>query len=271
VIDWDDTYNNARHIPDSADYPPRWAALAAEFRQSRPTAGIDLTYGSRQRERYDLFHPDGKTQGLAIFVHGGYWKAFDKSSWSHLAAGALARGWAIAIPSYDLCPEVRIADITRQIGRAVSVIAEQSAGPLSLVGHSAGGHLVSRLCCADSPLPDEIRARLVKALSISGLHDLRPLLQTEMNRTLRLDADEAERESPALLAPLSAASVSCWAGDGERPEFVRQNALLSEAWRGKCAYSAAHLVEGRHHYDVIDELANPGSEMVEALVNPSGA
>ena len=34
--------------------------------------------------------PEGAPRGLAIFVHGGYWMAFGRESWSHLAAGALA-------------------------------------------------------------------------------------------------------------------------------------------------------------------------------------
>ena len=47
-----------------------------------------------------------------MFVHGGYWLRFDRDMWSHLAAGAVARGWACAIPSYTLAPEARISAMT---------------------------------------------------------------------------------------------------------------------------------------------------------------
>ena len=234
-------------------------------RQGR--AQLDQAYGAHPRERFDLFLPEGTAKGTFIFVHGGYWMAFDKSSWSHLAAGALAHGWTVALPSYTLCPEVRISDITAQVGRAVTAIAARIGGVLRLAGHSAGGHLVSRLNCADSPLPASVRERIAHTVSISGLHDLRPFLKTTMNNTLRLDAAEAAHESPALLMPLPGARVTCWVGTAERPEFLRQNALLANIWTGLGARMAEHEAKGRHHFDVVEELADPKSPLVGALLD----
>ena len=220
VAYWDDAYTNGAYIPGGDTYRAKWAAAAEAFRNEISRQGraqLDQTYGPHPRERFDVFLPDGTSKGLFIFVHGGYWMAFDKSSWSHLAAGALARGWTVALPSYTLCPEARISDIVAQVGRAVATIAACTTGPIRLAGHSAGGHLVSRLNCADSPLPAPVRERLAHTVSISGLHDLRPFLKTTMNKTLRLDAAEAARESPALLMPLPGARVTCWVGTAERP------------------------------------------------------
>jgi len=139
MAELDDAYANAAHIPGSADYPPRWERAAAGLREGlleQGLADLDLSYGDTARQRFDLFHPGGAPQGLLIFVHGGYWLRFDKSVWSHLAAGALSRGWAVAMPSYDLCPQVRIADITAQIAQAVTTAASMVAGPIVLAGHS---------------------------------------------------------------------------------------------------------------------------------------
>ena len=94
------------------------------------------------------------------------------------------------------------------------------------------GHLVSRMVCADSPLLDSVRQRIKSVMSISGLHDLRPLMNTAMNDDLALDHVEAASESPALLEPLSGIRISCWVGGDERPEFLRQNDLLANIWRG---------------------------------------
>ena len=87
-----------------------------------------------------------------MFVHGGYWKAFDKSTWSHLAHGAVARGWAMALPSYTLAPDATLAQMTAQIARAIAAARAEVPGPVRLAGHSAGGHLVARMLCADSPI-----------------------------------------------------------------------------------------------------------------------
>lgn len=265
---WDDAYTNGAYIPGGDAYPAKWAASAEAFRQKMASrAELDKPYGTHARERFDLFMPEQTPTGLFVFVHGGYWMRFDKSSWSHLAAGVLSRGWAVAMPSYTLCPEVRITDIVAQVGHAVTAIAARVAGPLRLAGHSAGGHLVSRLNCADSPLPALVRERIAHTVSISGLHDLRPFLKTTMNKTLHLDAAEAARESPALLMPLPGARVTCWVGTAERPEFVRQNALLANIWGGVGGRMAKHEAGGRHHFDVVEELADPASPLTGALLD----
>ncbi|PWC89441.1 esterase [Azospirillum sp. TSH100] len=271
ITDWDDAYSNGAHIPGGDAYPARWAEQAAAFRAVLAAAGraeLDLPYGEGERERYDLFRPEGSSKGTVVFVHGGYWMAFDKGRWSHLAAGPLARGWAVAMPSYTLCPDTRIAGITLQMARAVNAIAKAEAGPLRLTGHSAGGHLVSRLVCADAPLPEEVRARVEHVVSISGLHDLRPLLNTGMNVKLGLDEAEAVAESPALLRPQPGIGVTCWVGADERPEFVRQTELLANIWLGLGAATGLRLAEGRHHFDVIDDLADPESALVSVLLRP---
>ena len=98
IADWDDAYANTIHIPDGPAYPPRWAAQAQAFREEQTAAGkarVDLAYGPAPRNRLDLFYPEGPQKGLVVFIHGGFWKAFDKSSWSHLAAGSRNAGFAI--------------------------------------------------------------------------------------------------------------------------------------------------------------------------------
>src|ERR1700744_5227274 len=122
-MDWDDAYRNSAYIPGGDGFPACWTEQAADFRLSA-RARLDRRYGPGEREFYDLFLPGDTPRGTVIFIHGGYWLAFDKSSWSHLAAGPLAHGWAVAMPSYALCPEARIGEIVRQIGRAVDAIAE---------------------------------------------------------------------------------------------------------------------------------------------------
>ena len=160
-MDLSDAYANGPHIAQAGTYPPRWAEAAACYRKALSLKGrlrSGLPYGRGPRERFDLFLPDGPPEGLVVFVHGGYWMAFGREDWSHLAGGAVARGWAVALPSYDLCPEVRIADITRQIAQAVTMAADRVAGPVALAGHSAGGHLVARMA-VPGVLPAEVAAR----------------------------------------------------------------------------------------------------------------
>ncbi len=122
-----------------------------------------------------------------MFIHGGYWRRFDKSYWSHLAGGALAQGWRVAIPQLYACPCGAVTDIVGEVAQAVNHICSGVEGPIVLAGHSAGGHLVSRLMCNDTALTDAVKARLQHVVSLSGVHDLRPLLKLEINSDIRLD------------------------------------------------------------------------------------
>ena len=263
MAELDDAYANAAYIPGAADYPPRWERAAAALREGlleQGLADLDQPYGESARQRFDLFHPGGTAKGLMIFVHGGYWLRFDKSVWSHLAAGALTQGWAVAMPSYDLCPQVRIADITRQIAAAVTAAAGMVAGPIALAGHSAGGHLVARML-QPGLLGDAVADRLHHVMPISPVSDLHPLLRTSMNAEFKLDAAAARAESPALMTERLAVPVTVWVGADERPVFLDQARWLAEAW------GCAHVVDqGKHHFDVIDALADAQSDMIGRLL-----
>ncbi len=266
VPDWDDAYENGRNIPGGSGYPAAWGAPSAAFRATA-RARIDLPYGKGARHVFDLFLPEGEPRGLFVFVHGGYWVALDKSWWSHLAAGPVARGWAVAMPSYDLCPDVSIEEITAQVGTAITAAAAEVGGPIVLSGHSAGGHLVTSMMCVDSPLPAGVRQRLRHVLSISGLHDLRPLLRTARNEQLRMTPESAAANSPALKEPLAGVALTTWVGGGERHEFLRQSALLSNIWHGLGCLTEDVVEPDRHHFNVIDGLMDTHGAMLSTVLD----
>ncbi|WP_295810760.1 alpha/beta hydrolase [uncultured Nitratireductor sp.] len=269
VTDWDDAYANGANIPSGDRWPGAWVAPAQNYRDRLSAAGraeFDISYGKGERNRFDLFLPEGTPAGLVVFIHGGFWLRLDKSYWSHLAAGAVDSGYAVAMPSYTLCPENSISGIVREIGQAVSAAAERVDGPLILTGHSAGGHLVSRMACETSPLANAVRARLRHVLSISGVHDLRPMMKTAMNEGLKITPDEAQAESPVLLSPMPGVRLTCWVGASERAEFLRQNALLANIWVGLGARTASVEEPDRHHFDVIDGLADSDHQSVRCLL-----
>jgi len=269
ITDWGDAYTNGAYIDGAEAYPDRWAAEAAAFRAElakHDRAEIDISYGPEPRNQLDLFLPVGSPKGLVVFVHGGYWKAFDKSFWSHLARGAVDKGFAVAMPSYTLAPEARLMRIGREVAAAIVKASDRIDGPIRLAGHSAGGHLVSRMVSEHSPLAAPVRERVEHVVSISGVHDLRPLMLTEMNAILAINEEEAYRESPALLRPLPGTRLLAWVGGKERPEFLRQSRILPELWDGFGVETELHVDEAMHHFDVIDGLAQRDSALTQALL-----
>ena len=270
--DLDDAYENSAYIPGAASWLQGLPDRAASFRAGQPDAMLNQPYGKSERQRYDLFTPEGGldvARGLLAIVHGGYWMALSKDDFSYLATGPLARGWAVAMIGYTLAPQARIAEITTEIAAATNAVAKLGNGPLRLVGHSAGGHLVARMMCRDVALSDQAAQRLDRVVSVSGLHDLRPLRRLAKNETWQLDDAEAATESPVMQIPREGIELACIAGADERPEFIRQNALLPIAWQGLGTPAYSRLLAGYHHFTVIDHLANMDSDVCKSVVSSS--
>ena len=256
-MDLSEAYENGAHIEGAETYPERWAEAAEDFRASRLAVGqarLGLRYGPHEREAFDLFVPSGRPAGLVLFLHGGYWKAFGRESWSHLAAGPMARDRAVAIPSYPLAPEARIGAITRSALAAARAAADAVPGaPLTVTGHSAGGHLAARIGQIGAP-------GLARVVPISPLSDLAPLMRTAMNEVLRIDSAEARAESPARGRPLPGVTAEAWVGEKERAAFLDQARWLSEAWE-----VPLRIAPGRHHFDVIEPLEDGESPLTAAI------
>ena len=270
LIDWDDALDNIGHVPGADVTLKRWKRLAEDFRRSPEVAGsleTDLVYGPRPRNRVDIIRSASKSRGLVVFIHGGYWIRLGKEFFTHLAEGIRAAGFDVAVPGYTLAPEARISGITAEVATAVEFAARHGDGPVTLVGHSAGGHLATRMICDDSPLSARVRNRLARVVAISGLFDLRPLLLTEMNGVLNLDDREAREESPVFHRPVSdrpGREVVFWVGALERPEFLRQTQLIYEAWKPLCDVVLVHR-RHRDHFTVIEDLADPESALVHSI------
>jgi arylformamidase len=258
-VDYDSAYANGPFIPSAETFPPRWTREAELFRAALgQRARTGIPYGPKPRNHLDLFLPEATPQGLLLFIHGGYWLSYDCKIWSHLAAGPVARGWACALPSYTLAPEARVGAMTQEIARALEVAASLVPGPVVVTGHSAGGHLSARMGCVDVTLSNIVR----RVVPISPIADLEPISLTAMNAKLHLDLAEIESESPARLSLRSRVEAHIWVGALERPAFLWQARLLSEAW--SCPWTPE---SGRHHFDVIDGLTNPTSALLSVCLD----
>jgi arylformamidase len=262
-------YNNRELVPDHASIMARWSEQSARARASM-TGHLDLRYGDMPGETLDLF-PARKGDGSCLmFIHGGYWRALDKKDFSFLALPWVSTGVSLAVVNYDLCPRVTMEDIVRQMLRASRWLwlhAEDygmDQDRLHVSGHSAGGHLTAMLMTALWPVFD---ARLPRdlwkgGLAISGLYDLRPLMQVDfLQPDLRLDEEIAARLSPAYLPPATRAPVMTCVGGAESGEFLRQNALLGSRWKG--AFAGDIAMPGRNHFTVMDALAEPASALFQ--------
>jgi len=261
-------YNNRAAVPDHPRWFERYAELSAEaVARLRPKR--DLRYGPGPKETLDLFVPSSPASATFVFIHGGYWRALDKSDFSFVATPFVQRGIATAVVNYDLCPQVSIATIVDECRRAIAWLAAEGgahgAGARRIVvsGHSAGGHLAAMLLATDWSAHRTVNDPIVGAVSLSGVHDLAPMVQFSYNVDLKLDEAEAARLSPTHLAPRSRAPLLIAAGADETSEFLRQSQLLWDRWPANqpAGMSGPLFVPARNHFSVVADYADASTEL----------
>ncbi|MFH7044309.1 alpha/beta hydrolase [Paucibacter sp. JuS9] len=260
-------YDNRARVPESAVLLRRWAEASALAR-SQTDCRLDIAYGDEPGERLDIFPTHSPNAPVLVFIHGGYWRALDKSDHSFVAPVFADEGALVVVPNYALCPTVSMERIALQLARALAWVwrhaAEHGGDPSRIVvaGHSAGGHLAAMMSCCDwKSLGVELPRDLVKgAMSLSGLHDLAPLARTPfLQRDLKLDADAVHRLSPVQF-PAPDTPLYALVGSEESEEYKRQMLAIRDAW-GARAVPVCEELESCHHFNILHELCDPESRV----------
>jgi len=267
-IDYETEYDNRTRVPEHPQIFARWATDSQAYRAHLAAARqARMSYGATPREIIDLFDVRADAP-LAVFIHGGWWRNFEPALFSHMASGLNAHGIGVALPGYNLCPQVGIADIIEEMRRALLALWRRYGKRMLVLGHSAGGHLTAAMMATDWPARDAAApADLVPAgYAISGVFDLLPLVQVSMNRDFRLDHDGARKVSPVLWPAPRGGVLDAVVGALESNEFLRQSRIIADAW-GKAGVTTRYeAIAGTNHFTVLDPLTDPNSAMVARLV-----
>ena len=267
-MDYEVEYNNRARVPENPAIIAGWSRDAAAYRETHPPKAI--AYGVGERHRIDLFS-GGDTGSIVVFIHGGYWQALDGSFFSHLATGLNAHGIDVAVPSYDLCPAVSIADIIGEMRSAMRELAKLGR-PLVASGHSAGGHLAACMLATDwRALDASLPADLVtSAYAISGLFDLLPLVKTSINTALKLDDVSAKEASPLFWPSPARGTLDAVVGGDESAEYFRQSRSIVDAWSAAGIATQFATIPNVNHFTAIAPLADRNSPMTLRLKQLAG-
>jgi arylformamidase len=265
-------YNNRAAVPDHQFWLDEWVARSARAKEAL-SPSIDVAYGSGGDETLDLYVPRKPARGTLMYIHGGWWRSLDKSDYGFVAPAFVEAGFAVALVNYTLCPRDTIANAVEQCRRALLWLVHEgpargAPAPIVIGGHSAGGHLTAMMYAIDWRAQGLANAPFVGGASLSGVHELAPLVQFSHNVDFRLDDAEARRMSPAAMTPTTDAPLLLAVGNDETSEFVRQTDLLWEAWprnRPRGAGQPMH-VAGRNHYNVVLDYTDPASALTQATL-----
>src|SRR4051812_2694779 len=256
----DAAYNNSDAVKNSPALNEARIAASEAFRRMHPKH-LDLRYGPKERNVWDLFPAKDANAPCLVFIHGGYWQRNSRDQFASLIAGVHAHGWAAALPGYTLAPDASLTEIVAEINAALDWLAANGSahgitGKVVLSGWSAGGHLTAQ-CLGHK--------RVSAGLAVSGVFELGPIRDTYLNEKLRLSDDEIAGLSPLRL-PMVPKPLAITYGTAELPPLVDDSRALH------ARRSAEHLpgplipVAGADHFTITHELRDADGELTRQLL-----
>ncbi|WP_420226788.1 alpha/beta hydrolase [Pigmentiphaga litoralis] len=204
---------------------------------------------------------------VLLFVHGGAWLTQDKEDSAFGAQAFADHGCMWVALGFPDAADVPFADMVASVRRGIAWvhahIAEHGGDPqrIVLAGHSSGTHLVSQALTHDWPAEGLGAWPFHGAVMVSGLSDLEPVRLSYRNARLNLDAAHVRRYSLAHNAPTVRVPVVVAVAERDTAEFRRQARAMADRLRAFDMLADFDVVPGRHHFDVILDLADPRSKL----------
>lgn len=255
----DAAYNNNAAVANSPALIEERNAASKAYRAAN-AGGLDVAYGAAPRQKLDLYPASAADAPCLVFIHGGYWQRNSREDFACYAQGIRAHGWSCAMPSYTLGPEATLSDIVGEMHSALDFLAVNgrqhgiAAGKIVLSGWSAGGHLTAMA----------LSHRAVTAgLAMSGVYELEPIRQTNLNEKLKLSDDEVARLSPLRL-PVVQKPLAIAYGSRELPALVADSRDLHAKRAAAHAPGALIPISGADHFTILDALRHPDGQLVAA-------
>ena len=223
---------------------------------------FDIAYGTHQLMRFD-YTPGNIALPVIINIHGGYWRALDKSAMMHHMADLVGAGFGTVNVNYPLCPEVTLTEIMACLNDGIAVIvkhvdAQTQPRRLILMGHSAGAHMAMHL--SHHPA---LKDRLCGVVALSGIYEAGVVCELSVNADVRLSADEADRWDCLKQMPASGTSYYISAGGAEPSGWIDQSWIMAESLLRRGDEVRFHIASGAHHFSLVDWLCDSQ--------NPEGA
>ena len=252
-----------------------YVAASADTR-ARLDCVLDVRYGPGKKETLDIFPAGTADAPVHLFIHGGYWRAMDKSDYSFIADVFQPAGATTVLINYDLCPDVMVDTIVAQTMRAIAWtwrnIGEHGGNPdrLYVSGNSAGGHLTA-MALAHAWTAEGLPADIIKgAVPITGVHDCEPVPDITVNELVRLDRETARRLSPLRNPPRHALPVLVAVGGAEPPLWIQMSkdyAALCREHGLDCEYME---LPGHDHFDISRAVGDSASPLARAMLRMMG-
>lgn len=272
ILDWttippedlEAQFNPRVAVPDAACYLEARAAESAKAR-AEIAGDYDLRYGPRPQQTFDLHRPPdakGATPAL-IFVHGGYWRALDKSDHTFVAPAFLGAGLTVVNMNYDLCPSVTLSELTEEVLDGIAHVARNAdrlgidPARIFVMGHSAGAHSAAMALAEDWSARGFERSPLRGAICKSGIYDAQVVRQISVNAEVQLTEDMARAMNALKRPPRRGPAILITVGGEEPPAWIGQSAAYHALCQEAGADSRLEVLPGTNHFTVLSNAADP--------------
>src|SRR5258708_18235662 len=95
----DAAYNNSDAVKNSPKLNAARIAASAAFRKAHP-GHLDLRYGPKERNVWDLFPAKDANAPCLVFIHGGYWQRHSRGEGATPRSAPPAPGVEAALPRH---------------------------------------------------------------------------------------------------------------------------------------------------------------------------
>ena len=138
--------------------------LATPILADEPKVARGLPYAEPKNERQmlDVYAaPNAKDQPVVLWIHGGGWRAGDRSSVQKKPQAFVDKGYVFVATNHRFFPNVTVKEMTGDIAKAIRWVhdhaKEYGGDPKSIfvMGHSSGAHLAALVCTDDRYLKAE--------------------------------------------------------------------------------------------------------------------
>jgi arylformamidase len=262
----DDAYDQSVYAPNREQMSRR---RVSESDRVRAHLGepIRVAYGATPHEMLDIYPARGGANApVAVFVHGGAWRAGMARDSGYGAEPFVRAGAHFAVLDFINAIESGgdLMAMAAQVRRGVAWIARNAAsfggdpGRVYVISHSSGAHLGGCVLITDWEKDFGLPRDTVKGATLcSGMYDLKPVRLSKRSAYVHFtDVTEeglsAQRHLDRINCP-----VTLLHGTLDTPEFQRQTRDFAAAL--KAAGKPVRLIVGEHynHYEIGETLNNP--------------
>ena len=236
----------------------------------------NIKYGNGKLQTLDIYGKKSATlKPIHIFIHGGYWRALDKSYHNHMAIPFNKNDIIFSNINYDLCPTVSLQKICDQVIEAIIWIYNNSKiyggdkSRITISGHSAGAHLVSYILSINWEKYN-LPYNLIKgAALVSGIYDLEIVRKLTVNDDIKLNAIDAKNLTTINKLPYYMMPIIISYGEDEPLGWKDQSIKYEELLKKKSFNIESILCAKNNHFTLIDTLALEESTLCKKIINLS--